>query len=86
MALDDSHPQSPPANVTAKVTAPTLYLIPPSSALTTASAITQIPVNSLKPTPFPIVPLKSLFSVSIHTGGQEEVSAHCVISNVVPSS
>ena len=63
MAVDDNHPcsplaQSPAANITAKVTAPTPSLIPPSSTLSSAtvSAITQISENPLQPPPFSVVP------------------------------
>ena len=64
MAVDDNHPGSPlaqslPANVTAKATAPTPYVIPPSSTLSPASGITQTSANPLQPTPFhPVVPDK----------------------------
>ena len=63
MAVDDNHPDSPqssPANVTAKVTAPTPSLIPPSSTQisATVSAITQISANPRQPTPSFTVPDK----------------------------
>ena len=62
MAVDDNHPdspQSPPEKVTAKVTAPTLPLIPPSSTLSSAtvSAIAQISANR-RQTPSNAVPDK----------------------------
>ena len=53
MVVNDNHldsPHSPPANVTAKVTAPIIPLIPPPSTLTTVSAITQISANPRQPT------------------------------------
>ena len=72
MAVDDNHPcsplaQSPAANVTAKVTAPTPTLIPPSSTLNgaTVSAITQIPENPLQPPPFPVAP--DIFKILIQS-------------------
>ena len=65
MAVDDSHPgsplaQSPPANVTAKVTALTPSLLPPLSTLSSAtvSSTTHIPANPLQPTSFTVVPDK----------------------------
>jgi hypothetical protein len=63
MAVGDSHPGSPlalspPVNFTAKVTAPTPSLIPPSSTLSSAtvSATTQLSANPMQPPPFPVVP------------------------------
>ena len=68
MAVDNNRSgsppaQSPPANVTAKVTAPTPSFIPPSSTLSSAiaSAIPQLPASPLQLNPsatFPIVPDK----------------------------
>ena len=68
MAVDNSHPgsplaQSPPANVTAKVTTPTPSLIPSSSSLCSATvpAIPQTPANPLQLQPstaFLVVPDK----------------------------
>ena len=65
LTIDDNHPgsplaQSPPVNVTAKATAPTSSLMPPSSSLSsvTASPITQISENPPQPRPFPVVPDK----------------------------
>jgi hypothetical protein len=67
MAVDDNHPgsrlaQSPPANVTAKVTAPAPSLIPPPSSTlssATVSATPQTPANPFQPHPsisFLVVP------------------------------
>ena len=63
MTVGDIHPvstQSPPANVTAKVTAPTLSLIRPSSTLrsATVSAIAQFSANPPQPTSSTAVPDK----------------------------
>ena len=61
MPIDDNHPdlsiaQSPAANVTAKVTAPTLPVVPPSSTLSTVTTVTQISANPLQPKPVLVVP------------------------------
>ena len=60
MVVDDDHPssllaQSPPANVTAKASAPAPSVKPPSSSLSTVSSITQISTNPLQPTPIHLV-------------------------------
>ena len=59
MAADGNHSgsplQPPPASVTAKATAPTPSVIPPSSTLSTVSGITQISANPLQTTPFHLV-------------------------------
>ena len=60
IAVDHNHPpdppQSPPANVTAKITAPTPSLISPSSTLSSAtvSAITQISTNRRQAPPITV--------------------------------
>ena len=62
MAVDDDYldsPQSPTGNVTAKVTAPTPSLIPPSSTLSSATvSSTQTSANRRQPTPSVVVPDK----------------------------
>ena len=65
VAVDDNHPsvppaQSPPADVTAKVTAPTPSLKPPLSSLSWATifSTTRISANPLQRTRFPVVPDK----------------------------
>ena len=66
MVVDNNHPgsplaQSPAANITAKATAPTPSLMPPSSTLSSAAvpatAATQTPADLLQPTSFPVVPV-----------------------------
>jgi hypothetical protein len=63
MAVDDNHPgsplsPSPPADVTAKVMAPTPSLTPPLSCAAVSTTSTQISPNPMQPTPSPVVPDK----------------------------